>query len=204
MLKLLTLYAKTALQICLAAGLLLIPPVTVKSQNDIDKALIREAERVTKDKFPFSVKSKKGARIYSRVKVGQKTLDAIDSGLADLFELARKNKYSKRVNFSDYTVFVAKADRKKDSNKNYSPDLAVPVGQYAGSDYDQGGFVYAAGMVLAYTPCAFVIAEHDKDFQRVSDIVRFEGEHIVLYHNDRKLYDKTADHSKGGGHPILR
>jgi hypothetical protein len=39
--------------------------------------------------------------------------------------------------------------------------------------------------------------------QRITDVVRYEGEHIVLYHNDRRKYRQTADHSKGGGHPIL-
>ena len=34
--------------------------------------------------------------------------------------------------------------------------------------------------------------------------VRFEGEHIVLYQNDRRRYQETADHSRGGGHPILQ
>ena len=131
-------------------------------------------------------------------------LSAIDKGLADLFAVAQKNKYQKRLNYSDYTIFIAKADRTINSDRNYSPDIAVGASQYAGSVYDQGGFVYAAGMVLAFTPCAFVIAEHTKDFGRVSDVVRYEGEHLVLYHNDRRLYSQTADHSKGGGHPILQ
>jgi hypothetical protein len=92
----------------------------------------------------------------------------------------------------------------KDSSNAYSPDIAVPAGQYAGSGYDQGGFIYAAGMVLAFDPCAFVIADHSRDFGRVSNVVRFEGEHLVLFHNDRRLYNSTADHSRGGGHPILQ
>jgi hypothetical protein len=34
--------------------------------------------------------------------------------------------------------------------------------------------------------------------------VRYEGEHLVLYHNDRRRYQRTFDHSKGGSHPILQ
>jgi hypothetical protein len=34
--------------------------------------------------------------------------------------------------------------------------------------------------------------------------VRFEGEHLVLYFNDRALFNRTADHSTGGFHPILQ
>ena len=51
---------------------------------------------------------------------------------------------------------------------------------------------------------AFVIAEHDRDFQRIANVVRYEGEHLVLYHNDRRRYAQTVDHSGGGGHPILQ
>ncbi|PYS79111.1 MAG: hypothetical protein DMF66_03870, partial [Acidobacteria bacterium] len=82
--------------------------------------------------------------------------------------------------------------------------IAVGAAQYAGSVYDQGGYIYAAGMVLSTEPCAFLIAEHERDFQRIANVTRYEGEHIVLYHNDRRLYEQTADHSRGGGHPILK
>jgi hypothetical protein len=174
------------------------------AQSGADRVLINEANRITNDNFTVSTQTPKGARIYSVNQPNSQTLNAIDKGLADLFAVAQKNKYQKRLNYSDYTIFIAKADRDKDINKNYSPDIAVGAAQYKGSVYDQGGFVYAAGMVIAYNPCAFVFAEHTKDFQRVSNVVRFEGEHLVLYHNDRKLYNKTADHSRGGGHPILK
>lgn len=177
---------------------------TVSAQNRVDRLLINEAVRITKDDFPVFAETPNGARVYAVNQPNSKMLNAIDQGLTDLFAVARKNKYYKRLNFSDYTIFIARADRTKDLNKQYSPDIAVPSGQYAGSIYDKGGFVYAAGMVLAYNPCAFVIAEHTQDLQRVSNVVRYEGEHLVLYHNDRRRYAETADHSKGGGHPILQ
>jgi hypothetical protein len=131
-------------------------------------------------------------------------LNAIDRGLTDLFAVARKNGYRRGLNYADYTIYIANADRDRDSGGRYSPDIAVGAAQYAGSDYDQGGYVYAAGMVLAFNPMSFVIAEHTRDLNRVSDIVRYEGEHLVLYHNDRRRYSQTADHSQGGGHPILQ
>ncbi len=177
---------------------------TAPAQNSDNRALINEAKRVTNDTFSFTAQTPKGARVYSVSRANSKMLAAIDQGLTDLFVVAEKNNYRKRLNYSDYTIFIAKADRTINGDKNYSPDIAIGAAQYAGSVYDQGGFVYAAGMVLAYNPCAFVFAEHTKDFQRVSEIVRYEGEHLVLYHNDRKLYKKTADHSQGGGHPILQ
>ena len=181
-----------------------VPYQDAGAQSGAVRVLINEANRITNDSFTVSTETPKGARVYSVNQPNSKMLNAIDKGLADLFEIAKKNKYQKRLNYSDYTIFIAKADRTQDINKNYSPDIAVGAAQYKGSVYDQGGFVYAAGMVLAFNPCAFVFAEHTMDFQRVSNIVRFEGEHLILYHNDRKLYNKTADHSQGGGHPILK
>lgn len=176
----------------------------IQAQSRVDRILISEAQRVTNDRFNSFSQTEKGARIYSVSQPDSNMLKAIDDGLTELFAVARKNNYRNRLTFSDYTIFIAKSDRTKDINKQYSPDIAISAAQYAGSVYDQGGFIYAAGMVLAYNPCAFVIAEHTKDFRRVSNVVRFEGEHLILYHNDRKLYEQTADHSKGGGHPILQ
>lgn len=129
---------------------------------------------------------------------------AIDKGLTDLFAVAKKNKYNKRLNYSDYVIFIASPDRQKNFDGNYSPDIAIGSAQYAGTIYDKGGYIYVAGMVIGYNPCAFLIGEHTKDFNRASDVVRYEGEHIVLFHNDRKRYNETADHSKGGSHPILQ
>lgn len=176
----------------------------VPAQSRIDNILINEAEKITRDTFDFSARTPKGARVFAVNKPSSKMLNSIDDGLSDLFEIARRNNYSKRLEFSDYTIFIAKADRTKNIDNQYSPDIAVGAAQYAGSVYDKGGFVYAAGMVLAFNPCTFVIAEHGRNFERVSEVVRFEGEHLVLYHNNRKRYNKTADHSQGGGHPILQ
>lgn len=169
-----------------------------------DRALIKRASNITNDSFTILTETPKGARIYAVNQPNANVLKAIDKGLTDLFDVARKNNYRKRLNYSDYTIFIAKADRTVDSDKNYSPDIAVGAAQYAGTEFDKGGYIYAAGMVLSNNPCAFVFAEHTKNFERISEVVRYEGEHLVLYHNDRRLYNETADHSQGGGHPILK
>lgn len=169
-----------------------------------DQRVLAKAEKATGDKFTVSTRTPKGANVYAVNKPSATVLNAIDKGLTDLFAIAKKHNYRKRLNYSDYSIFIGKADRTKDSAGQYSPDIAVNAGQYRGSIYDQGGYIYAAGMVISYEPCAFVFAAHTKDFNRISNVVRYEGEHIVLYHNDRKRYAETADHSKGGGHPILQ
>jgi len=175
-----------------------------RSYRQTNPALVARAEQITGDKFPIVTTTPRGVTVLARTMPRVDLLKAIDSGLADLFAVAQRHGYRNRMRFDDYTIFIGRADRMKDSKGQYSPDIAVPAQQYAGSDYDQGGFIYAAGMVLALNPCAFVIAEHDRDLWRVSNVVRFEGEHLILYYNDRALYEKTADHSRGGGHPILQ
>jgi hypothetical protein len=169
-----------------------------------NRTVLAEARRITGDSFTFSSRTPKGANIYAVSKPSAAMLNAIDQGLTDLFAVARKNRYGKRLNYSDYSIFIAKADRTKNAAKQYSPDIAIGAAQYAGTEYDKGGYIYVAGMIVALNPCAFVIAEHTKDLTRVSDVVRYEGEHLVLYHNDRRRYHETADHSQGGGHPILQ
>jgi len=174
------------------------------SYPQTNPALIGRAEQITGDRFPIVTRTPRGVTVLARTVPRVDLLNAIDRGLSDLFAVAQRHGYRNRMRFEDYTIFIGRPDRTKDSKGQYSPDIAVPAQQYAGTDYDQGGFIYAAGMVLAFNPCAFVIAEHDRDLSRVSNVVRFEGEHLILYYNDRALYERTADHSRGGAHPILQ
>ena len=165
---------------------------------------LAKAQQVTGDRFTVRVRTPGGANVYAVRQPSEQMLGAIDDGLADLLAVARKNGYRRMLNPSNYTIFIAKADRQKDDLGTYSPDIAVGAAQYAGSVYDQGGYIYAAGMVISNNPMSFAVAEHSKDFNRVRDVVRYEGEHLVLYHNDRQRYMQTRDHSQGGSHPILQ
>ena len=164
---------------------------------------LAEARRITGDNFTVSARTPKGANVVAVRQPSAAMLTAIDRGLTDLFAVARKNSYTRRLTYPEYTVYIANADRTKDSAGTYSPDIAVGAAQYAGTEYDKGGYIYAAGMVIGFNPMSFVIAEHTQNLNRVSDVVRYEGEHLVLYYNDRRRYSETADHSRGGGHPIL-
>lgn len=168
------------------------------------RQMIVLAQNAAGDEFSFETKTAGGARVYAVNKPSAQMLAAIDRGLTDLFAVARKNKLKKRLGYSDYTIFIARADRTTDANGKYSPDFAVGAAQYAGTEYDKGGYVYAAGMVVAFNPSAFVIAEHAKQFERVADVVRYEGEHIILYHNDRRRFEQTRTHDANNGHPILK
>ena len=181
-----------------------VPSRPVPQALRVPQALVTRAQQVTGDSFPFTTTTPRGVAIFARTKPRVEVLRAIDQGFAELFAVALRHGYRNRLNYADYTVFIGRPDRMTDSQGQYSPDIALPAAQYAGSYYDQGGFIYAAGMVLAFNPSAFVIAEHGRDFGRITNVVRYEGEHIVLYYNDRPLYERTADHSRGGTHPILQ
>jgi hypothetical protein len=172
--------------------------------HPVSRELIARAEQITGDRFSVITSTPRGVNIVARSMPSAEVLSAIDQGFAALFAVARRHRYGNHLSFADYTLFIAKADRTKDSQGQYSPDIAVAAGQYAGGYYDQGGYIFAAGMVMTFSPSAFIIAEHDHDLSRISNVVRYEGEHLVLYYNDRALYQRTADHSRGGSHPILQ
>jgi hypothetical protein len=170
----------------------------------VDRRALAQAESYTGDRFRHLTQTPRGAQVASVARPRAEMLSAIDRGLTELFAVARRHNYRAQLQHSDYTVFIARADRVRNRDGQYSPDVAIGAAQYAGSDYDQGGYVYAAGIVSSFGPASFVIAEHERDFGRVADVVRYEGEHIVLYHNDPARFRQTMDHSRGGSHPILR
>lgn len=176
------------------------PPQTMS----VDRGTIARAESYTGDRFNFSTQTPRGARVVSVTRPRAEALRAIDAGLAELFDAARRNNYRAGLNYSDYVVFIARADRTRDSTGAYSPDMSFAAGGYAGTVYDRGGQIYAAGMVSSYSPAALVVAEHERDWQRMTNVVRYEGEHLILYHNDRRRFQDTADHARSGAHPILR
>jgi len=218
MTKVLTRICRCALAVLILCGALLssspsqvvVGARQIRSKNNNgggvrDARLIARAESITGDSFKIFITTPKGARVYARSTPRVETLRAIDSGLTELFTVARKHGFRARLNYFDYTIFIARPDRTSDRDGNYSPDIAANAGSYAGSVYDYGGYIYAAGMVIAYQPsCAFIIAEHERDWQRVANVARYEGEHLVLYHNDRRRFADTQDHSQGGSHPILQ
>lgn len=173
-------------------------------QRGADPRLVSLAQQYSGDRFQFEAQTPRGVRVYGVSRPRAEALRAIDSGLSELFAIAARHGYRQRLSHADYTVFIGRADRNRDSAGAYSPDIALGAAQYRGSVYDQGGYVYAAGMVLSMEPGAFLIAEHDRDFQRIANVARYEGEHIVLYHNNRRLFQQTYDHSRGGSHPILQ
>lgn len=164
-----------------------------------NRSVLAKAERISGDQFSYSARTQRGARVYSVSRPSSGELNAIDHGLNDLFAVARKNGYRRHLNYSDYTIYIARDDVHGDT-----PGIAVGAAQYRGSVYDRGGYIYAAGMVIDFPSSSFIVAEPKGNFDSISNIVRYEGEHIVLFYNDRQRFEETKDHSRGGGHPILQ
>ncbi len=108
-----------------------------RSYRQINPALVSRAEQVTGDKFPIVTTTPRGVTVLARTMPRLDLLNAIDRGLADLFAVAQRHGYRNRMRFDDYRIFTGRADRTKDSKGQYSPDIAVPAQQYAGSDYDE-------------------------------------------------------------------
>ena len=101
--------------------------------GSIDRRLVARAEAVTRDAFPFSTATPRGVRVLARAKPRPEVLGAIDDVFTELFAIARRHGYRARLSHSDYTVFIARADRTKDSSCAYSPDIALSAAQYARS-----------------------------------------------------------------------
>src|SRR2546421_4855702 len=99
--------------------------------------LMAEAVRYSGDTFTIAVRTPKGAAVYSTNRPTPAELAAIDRGLTDLFAVARKNGYYNKLNYGDYTVFIAHADRTRNGEGQYSPDVAIGAAQYAGTVYDK-------------------------------------------------------------------
>src|SRR5262245_62057213 len=81
--------------------------------------LIARAEQVTGDKFPVTTSSPRGVTVFAVSAPSKEVLAAIDQGFVDLFAVAQRHGYRHRLNFSNYTVFIARADRTKDSAGQY-------------------------------------------------------------------------------------
>ena len=91
---------------------------------------VAKAQRVTGDRFTVSMTTPKGARVVAVRRPSAAMLNAIDAGLTELFAVARRNGYRRLTSYGDYTIFIAKADRQRDSGGTYSPDIAVGAAQY--------------------------------------------------------------------------
>lgn len=83
--------------------------------------------------------------------------------------------------------------------------IRVPTGQYEDGEYDQGGFIYAAEIVVTIPELGIdtiAIADQRESLQVAANVVDYGREHWGLAWLDYWKYRETLTHASGKGHPI--
>lgn len=147
----------------------------------------------------------KGVEVISAYPIDTDLLIKIDADLDRLFDIARRKGYSNFSTHQDYRIEIVETDPRCADGISFSIIKAVSPGtNYDGTDYDKDprpGFIAicAAG---EFDPKTLTIRVTLPGIA-TSDIVRYEGEHRLLFEADRQLYEVTKYHGEGPGHPIL-
>ena len=159
-----------------------------------------------------------GAHLWAQTgtSITAEDIQAIDEGLSALFarakcyisehtgrSLAEIDPHHRAMKHDEYIVAVL---RSTDVDSNGDPAIRIPPGQYAGTEYDKGGYVLIAGQMLAIGQPhgnIIIVPDHQANFQRMADAVGFEAEHIVSGHNLPTLYHENETHGQGKGHPFI-
>lgn len=170
----------------------------------------------------------KGARVQSAQALPAEQLRGVEAAF-DLGEAQTiVHNLQNQIGRGGYTVFVVKSERDFNAEGNYAPAFAVPIlcsklyngaynDPYCGSIYDKGAFSVNGQLIehINYVLAAERVVTEDGQFNKwlVADYrgqmidfmfaVNFGFEHCALRRHDIGQYLQTADHSSGGGHPLL-
>jgi hypothetical protein len=130
---------------------------------------------------------------------------AIENGLLQCFEKARAQGYDRPLSLTDYRVAIIADSVRSPEAQIWSYKL--PAGPYTGTEWDLGGYILAAGqMIAAGTPYGNIIAipdHHGTDLEQLEQIVMYEAEHIILAYCDGDKFEATKIHGQGQGHPLF-
>lgn len=133
---------------------------------------------------------------------------AIEDGLKETFRRMRAEYGDRLVDeraliLTDYNVAIVKSIPDSQGNPCYK----LPPGPYAGTEWDLGGYILAAGQMLTLQDRRgdnlIVIPEHsESQTQHIRLPAQFEAEHCALGWHDWDRFQATLVHTSGG-HPIL-
>lgn len=150
-----------------------------------------------------------GAKLYTEagVTLNAQEKDAVDEGLTAVFEKVRCNypntpKAHPAFQYSEWEVLFFQSEVTPGGNVAFR----VPCGSYCGTQWDQGGYIYAAAMVTGVVGETYTIAVPDVKLDRYEQLKKgteFEGEHWWLASVDGAKYELTKIHGVGQGHPII-
>lgn len=130
---------------------------------------------------------------------GTVTLAAIDRQLDDLFRIAEGQGYSGFTRHEGYTVEILPSDP-----RCQQAAFSVAAPEYDGTEYDtdpRPGYsvICAAGRFL---PESRRIQATEAGIL-TTNIVRYEGEHRLLFEVDKDRYERTKFHTPENRHPLL-
>lgn len=153
-----------------------------------------------------------GAVVFSQAPLPNAVTDGIANAFFERIAAARVKGWQNGLDPHNYTIFVFPSVRDHDADGTYSPCFPVFIDAgdpYDNSIYDQepnspGGYIFAAEQVLMTGQIPqnkFIIAMNDKrDYS--ARVTSYALDHLFAWHNDRDLYNRTADHSRGSQHPL--
>jgi hypothetical protein len=178
-------------------------PKTTSRQDAIIETLVHETPAVD-GQFP---------NVFSQAPLSAEVKQGIIDAFAERIGRARDLfGWTIGLNPAIYTIYVFPSVRDHSPDGTYSPVFQVFIDAgswYDGSIYDQepnspGGWIFAAEQVLtrgSELTNAFVIAMNDSR-EYTQRAVSYGLDHLFAWHNDRIVYERTKDHSEGGGHPL--
>lgn len=146
----------------------------------------------------------RGVAVFTEqgVTVSPAILDAIDTGLARTFAKSQC-RYARSLSYGNYQFTLIRGEI-----YNGNPVYRLPCNQYCGTEYDKGGYIFAAGQVIEFVPIDsgrrnnIVIPEQFANTANAETISEYEAEHVELAHWDGDKFDETKTHGNGAGHPI--
>ena len=145
-------------------------------------------------------------RIEKGAKCPPSDIDAIERGLTRCFEKARAIGYDKPFSLSAYTIVIL-GDAMR-APESHTLCYKLPAGPYAGTQWDLGGFILAAGQCVyigGATGNVIAIPEHNgQDLDQLALISEYEAEHVILFYCDPAKFEATKIHgTPGSGHPLF-
>lgn len=146
-----------------------------------------------------------GATVFSGSAINAELLPLIDAGINRLNQIAsaEPNNYTNLAAPSAYKIYLFPRSPRCEN-------AAFLVESQSSPEYDNGEWdknpapgkvaLCAAGMVVGTNDNSMLVVD---DVGTMPTIVRFEGEHLALFHVDRPRYEATKFHTATSYHPIL-
>lgn len=150
------------------------------------------------------LRTPQGAEVFSGYAINTELLPLIDAGINRLNEIASAapNNYSNLASPSAYKVYLFPRSPRCE---NPAFLIKANTSQNDGSIWDKDErpgkvALCAAGMVVGSESNEMLVVD---DAGIMPTIVRYEGEHLALFHVHRERFEATKYHSATSYHPIL-